>query len=439
MEFDIRNTHPFIDLYLKYIENTEPTRLHHIWAALSGITACLGRRCAYPMGVGNLYPNLFVVLVGPPAVRKSTALKLMQKLLREMTNVRFAPDDTGGQRQGILAAMTDSSVSDENTKILEQAFQDTSGSLAGLAAMNNAVETLGSMEIDLRDPRSMYVCQPELKAFLGENNTQMTTFMCKMYDGDPYDYRLKSSSYLLSDALLGLLGCTTPSEIALALPQEAIGGGFTSRIIFVYADRVHRKIARPTIDHVSGGEIANIFSHCFHKLDGEFKETPEAAKHFDDVYMRGIELKDPRFVNYVDRRDVHLKKLAMAFAASRKTLTIEKFDVTAADQLLMITEERMADALGEYGMSPLGAAKQKLLEYINSSRAPIPKDFLYGIMSRDMKLMDFNNSVNELANTGKVKFINLPQVGQCLVAISQSGAKKARKGLDHIADLMRVD
>lgn len=438
---DLGTTHPFLALYLRYIEDTETPRLYHVWSALSGVSACLGRRCWYTQSVGDLYPNMFIVLVGPPAVRKSTALKMMQKLLRSTTGVRFAPDDTGGQRQGILAAMADSDSGKDNSpsdQLVKALSEDSTNGMVGLAMMNNKLEAIANIEIDARDPRTLYVCQSELKAFLGENNTQMTTFLCKMYDGDAYDYRLKSSSHVLTDALLGMLGCTTPSEIALALPPQAIGGGFTSRIIFVYADRVHKKIPRPSVDEGAGAQIAEVYRHVFDQMQGPFQESKEAAAMFDEIYMRGIVLKDPRFVNYVDRRDVHLKKLSMALAASRKSIVIEAIDVKAADQLLLLTEENMADALGEYGMSPLSAAKQKLLEFVRASTAPIPKDFLWSIMSKDMKLIDFQNVLNELHNTNKIKSIDVQHIGKCIVHVSESGAKKARVGLDELANLLRM-
>ncbi len=422
--------HSFISTYLKYIENTETPRLHHLWAGLSGVSAAMGRRCWYDQDVGQLFPNLFVVLVGPSAVRKSTALKMMQALLRDVTNVKFAPDDTGGQRQGILRAMVGNQDGDETENAIASALEAVGEeSLAGLA-QSVAAEKLGGIELDLRDRRTIYVCQSELKAFLGENNTQMTTFMCKMYDGDSYEYQLKSSSYTLRDALLGLLGCTTPSEIALSLPHEAIGGGFTSRVIFVYADRIHRKIPRPTVDKPSADVISNIFEFVHNHCNGAFKESPEAAKLVDEFYIRGVEIKDPRFVNYLGRRDVHLKKLAMTLAASRKSMTIEAVDVHAADQLLLITEETMPDALGEYGMSPLSAAKQKMMDYIKSSTGPIPEQALAGIMAKDMRPIDFRNCMSELINTGKISVKVFAELGSCLIATSSDGAAKKLIAVD---------
>ena len=94
----------FLKLYLTYVEETESPRIFHIWAALSCISACLGRRAKFPFGIGPIYANSYIALVGPPATRKSTVTSIATKLLKAATTIRFAPDDTGGQRQGIITA-----------------------------------------------------------------------------------------------------------------------------------------------------------------------------------------------------------------------------------------------------------------------------------------------------------------------------------------------
>ena len=45
-----------------------------------------------------------------------------------------------------------------------------------------------------------------------------------------------------------LLGATTPHAINAYLPLEAIGGGVTSRIVFVYADGKKKIVIMPSYD-----------------------------------------------------------------------------------------------------------------------------------------------------------------------------------------------
>lgn len=448
MDLDFVKNHPFIATYLRYVENTESPRIMHVMAALSGISACMGRRCWYPMGTGEVWPNMYVILCGPPAVRKSTAFKIMLTLLRKHTQVRIAPDDTGGQRQGLIAAMmhVDGAENDDDAKIIKALEAETSkvgkgnGSTTNLYDLSAALEELGNISFDTRDPRTMFVAASELNSILGEGNTALLTFLQKMWDGDPYKYQLKTTTHELKDALLGMIAATTPSQIALAMPAEAVGQGFTSRAIFVYADQKHtRKIARPTLDMDAENDIAGIYSRVFNEFSGPFNEAPDAASHLDELYQRGIVIKDPRFVHYSDRRHTHLQKLAMSLAASRGEQTIRLVDVKFADQLLLYIEESMPEALGEYGMNKLGAAKQRLLDFIKNSNDPIPTTLLYGMLSRDMSQLEFKNIVIELHNTGRLTRTTLPILGECIIGISDNPARKARSQLSEIHNLMSVN
>lgn len=445
MEFDFATSHPAVRLYLQYIENTESPRIMHVWSFLSGISAAMGRRCWLEYGPEQIFPNMYVILTGPPAVRKSTAFKIMTKLLRKHTNVRFAPDDTGGQRQGLIAAMMNiSDGKDEDEKKIISLLTDmgksgvSSDGAVTIADLSDRLDEVGNLCLDTRDPRTMFVAASELNSILGEGNTALLTFLQKMWDGDPYEYQLKASSHLLKDALLGMIGATTPSQLALAMPPEAVGQGFTSRAIFVFADKKHiRKIARPTLDLKAEEKLGEIFEKVSGHFDGPFHEDAVAATHLDKLYERGVVIADPRFVHYADRRHTHLQKLCMALAASRGEQVIRDIDVNFADQLLLFTEEQMPEALGEYGMNKLGAAKQRLLDYLKTTTDPIPTNLLYGLLSRDMSQMDFKHTIVELHNAGKLTQINVPVLGQCIVAVADTAMKKAKHDLSKIEQMMR--
>lgn len=438
-------SHQFIHSYLSYVDNTESPRLFHVWAALSGLSACMGRRCWYPMGTGEIFPNQYVLFSGPPGVRKSTAVSIMVRNLRKSTGVRFAPDDTGGQRQGLISAMVEQKEegeNDEDKEIIARISaaaneRKQNGGGTTLADLEMDVASLGTLHIDTRDPHTLFIAANELNSVLGEGNTQLLTFLQKMWDGDSYDYRLKSTSHVLTNGLLGILGATTPSQIALSMPAEAIGQGFTSRAIFVFADKKHsRRIARPTLNLKVEEEIGDTYRYVFETFSGSFCEDPDAARLLDELYERGIAISDPRFVHYTDRRHTHLQKLSMALAASRKEQIIREIDVKFADELLLYTEGFMADALGEYGMNKLGAAKQRLMDMLKNTSDPIPVNALYGMLARDMSMLDYKATIAELHNAKKLSITTLPNIGQCIIAVSDSAARKAKKDLTDLERLM---
>ena len=396
-----------MDLYLQYVEDTESPRIFHIWSALSGVAACLGRRVYFPFGIGPIYGNMYVLLVGPPAVKKSTSINIMSRLLSSATSIKFAPDDTSGKRQGLIKEMEGIDTDDEEEQLNGE-----------IHAAINAVDfenQLGKINIqipDHRDKHTLYVTASEFNTFIGHNQLDMITFLTKMYDGEAYRYRIKNERSILSDPLINLLAGTTPTNIASALPPESVGQGFTSRIILVFGNKKHRSIPRPSPLSASlGQEIEETFNWINYNLEGPMEETDKASKYLDELYEDLPKFNDPRFVYYTERRHIHLIKLSMCMAAARRTNKIEYEDVDAAISLLKATEISMPDALGEFGLSPLSAAKQKMVEFIRSANGPVPAGILWQVMQRDMKHLDFQNSLSDLTNSGKIIQANSERFG----------------------------
>lgn len=376
-----------IKKYLKLVSQTEPPVLHHIWSLVAMMSANLGRRCYFEFGPMPILPNQYILLVGDPGVRKSTAMSLAKKLIKGNQGVRLAPDDTGGQRQGLIAAMLDNQ-DDDIGKMLE-----------GLEGVDSEVSVAS---LDIEDRHTLFCYASEFASFIGQGSYEMVTFLTKMWDGEDHNYTLKNSKCLLEKPLLNLLGGTTPTALASSLPMEVVGQGFLSRVVLVYAESAI-KIPRPQpLDEQGLSEIRKIFDHVQMNLRGAFKETAKARELLDSLYLKQNKIEDTRFVYYLTRRHTHLIKLVMAMAALRGSQEIIVEDVEDAQALLSITEESMPSALGEFGLSPLGLARQKLLDYINASPDPFTANNLWSLMQRDMKLVDFTQTLKDFVAEEKI-------------------------------------
>ena len=373
--------------YLKLVEHTEPPVLHHIWSLISMMSANLGRRCYFEFGSIPILPNQYVLLVGDPGVRKSTAIGLAKKMIKGNTSIRLAPDDTGGQRQGLISAMQAEEINPEEL----------------FAGLDQAEEYASAAPtVHPEDRHSMFVLASEFASFLGLSSYELIVFLTKMWDGEDHTYSLKNSKQVLENPLINILGGTTPIAISTALPMEVVGQGFLSRVILVYAES-SVKIPRPQALAEDGvAEIRKIFNYVSNEFTGPFKETAKAATRLDEIYLANTKIEDTRFVYYKTRRHTHLIKLTMALAALRGSQEIIIDDVEDAQNILSLTEESMPNALGEFGLSPLGTAKQKLLEFIRQSEDPFTVKNLWSLMQRDMKLEDFTQTLKDFVSEGKI-------------------------------------
>lgn len=402
-------TNSLISDYLELVEDTESPRIFHIWSLLSGVSAAMGRRAWFPFGHKPLYANLWIMLTGPSAVRKSTALDIIRDLLEENTRIHFGPDNTSGKRQGLIADFFDDD--DDEKKEKKQGEN-----LAGLSPLS--LEELNTMPtdivngvpiIDRRDRFAMMIMAEEFTTFTGHGNNEFVEFLVKLYAGQPYKYKLANKTIYLKDTALTMIGATTPTSLSLALPAAAIGQGFTSRIIFAHASKKYKRIPRPKpLDAILKQKIENQLRKISFEFEGEMVATDEAAAYADSIYdVDNHILTDSRFTYYQGRRHTHFLKIGMVMAATRLDLQITLDDYIMADELLKLTEKTMPDALGEYGMSPIAAAKQRIVEFIHQANEPITLSILHAVMHRDLKMGDLLLCINDLTAADKIQQIRI--------------------------------
>ena len=75
----------WISAYLKFTENTESPTSYHIWTAIACIAGALQRKCFMQWGLERIYPNMYIVLVGPAGrTRKSVAINIGQDIFKAL-------------------------------------------------------------------------------------------------------------------------------------------------------------------------------------------------------------------------------------------------------------------------------------------------------------------------------------------------------------------
>lgn len=339
----------WLSAYLEYTDDTEPPRSYHTWVAISCIAGTLQRRVWLEWGFERIHPNMYVVLVGPSGrTRKGTALALGKDFLKEVGVPTTAEAVT---RESLVRRMFDKTVS----------FLTPEG-------------------------RAVYHCSmtcfsEELSVFLGQNDIKFLSNLTDWYDShDEWTYETKNSG---TDHLQGLcfnlLGATAPEWFQSILPQEAIGGGFTSRIVFVVEERKGKTVPKPGLSPQQGrlkkglvADLQRIFT-----LSGPFSFHPEADRLYTDWYSTQDErldsgvlpVDDPRFSGYAERRATHLRKLMMVLAVSRgDTLLIQPRDFERAVSILTDVEKNMHKTFGGMGKAPTSEATEKVMGYMRISK-----------------------------------------------------------------------
>jgi len=338
-----RNFDDWLDGYMQYTEDTEPAKLYRKWVGISTIASALQRKVWLPVGkVGTWFPNFFIILVGPSGkARKGTAMGPGKKLIKEIEGIKIAAQSVTKEalvRNMAEANQTSFAEDDESKPILHS---------------------------------SLTIFSEELTVFLGYSNRELMAYLTDWYDCEhPWVNETKTQGVdVIQGTWLNLLGATTPKLIRTTLPEDAVGGGFTSRVIFVFEEDKEKAITPWAIKRDEETfELLLEDLREIHQCAGQVSITPAFSDYFTDAYYRLEEkpaVDHPRFGGYNNRRAGHMVKLAMVLSASESnSLVLEKRHIKRADKILSNTEVKMPRTFHGTGTSDKSEVTSNIMTYI---------------------------------------------------------------------------
>lgn len=355
--------------YLKYTEDTEPPKSYHTWCAISMIAGAMQRRLFFRWGHDLIYPNMYVILVGPSGhARKGTAMKVSKEFLR---NAGVATASESVTREALIKAMVNST----------QSYSDDLGKILWHCSISAVSE--------------------ELAVFLEQSDIKFLAALTDWYDcHDIWKYETKGGGVdKLQGVCFNLLGGTAPDWLSSIFPEEALGGGFTSRCIFVVEERKGKTVPKPSMDEELGQLIQADLEHIM-TLSGEMTMTPEAENYYikwyesaeEDIKNGKMAVEGQYFSGYCSRRATHIRKLAMVLSISRSDdLIITLEDMQRADKVLTSVERNMSSAFHGLGRSQYSRAVQDVLQIMARRRKIKRSDLLKmvykNIDSQDLKVV----------------------------------------------------
>lgn len=349
----------WIAAFLKYAYGEAPTRMY-FWVGASTLAGALRRRCWIQMGHFSWFPNMYVVLTAPPGiVSKSTTADIGMDLLRKVPGIHFGP-----------SVCTWQSLITEITKAGEY-FE-----YAGTQYPMSAVTIVSSEFGNLVNPA----------------DKDMIDMLVHLWDGKSFTKSTKmSGTDEVINPWVNAIACTTPEWIAQNLPEYMIGGGFTSRCLFVYADKKERYVAYPFMEmpentmSLEGSLVADL--EHISQLSGPFTLTPDAIAWgrawYERHYTKDIlTIDSARFGGYAARKQTHMHKLAMLLSASaRDDMLITQEDLQTAYTMVTDLESEMHFVFDKVGTSKEAFYQQRIAEYVRI-RKKVPYTELYRVFSK---------------------------------------------------------
>lgn len=393
-----RNFRDWLEAFCDYAQYGEAPRRMYFWAGVSAVAGALRRKVWIDQAYFRWHPNFYIILVAPPGiVSKSTTASLSMRLLRRVPGIKFGPD-----------------------VVTWQALATTFAEATEMFPLNgHDYLTMSAITIE----------SSEFGNLLNPQDKEMVDFLVSLWDGKQgtFEKRTKmSGNDSIVNPWINLIACTTPAWIAGNFPEYMIGGGFTSRCVFVYAHEKAKYVAYPGLAVPRGIEriedaLVQDLEHISLTVCGEYRLTAEAVAWGEAWYQhhytnRPKELDDDRFGGYIARKQTHIHKLAMVIAAAqRDSMSILPEDLDAANRLVTDLERDMPLVFGKIGRTDVSLQTERLLGFVKQRGEVSYEEAYRFIHAYFPSLRDFEDVVAGLLRAGLMK---MEQRGQKMVLIA---------------------
>lgn len=364
------------------LPRSEAPESYHLWTGLFTLASVFKRRVRVPkkiLGGWDVAPTLFVIFVAPPGkARKSTTAGYSEDLLGEIPTVeRVATSITKEQLLKKLSEVSDASLS---------------------------------------------IFSSEFAMFIQKSGFDMYDVLTHLFDANR-DVSVETIGRGLDFAekpCVNLLACTTPDWIAKNMPETVIGGGFASRVIFVFEEKVRRHKLYYEEGDVNWDllsrqrdDLVEDLMHMATAIEGDFTITDEAKEFMgsEDVNKPGWYQKHAardtsinyRLQGYYERKPAHVHKIAMLLhLAYSDELELNLQDFMGALEILDDLELKLPRTFENIGKNPFSVDLMRMLDFVRMKKE-VSKREMMATFYQSADPRKLNELIQGLIDMGEVK------------------------------------
>lgn len=388
----------FIRDYALYSSGVESPSHYHTWCALSVLGTWLSKKVWTDMGYFKVYPNMYILLVGDPGIKKSTAMNIAKKLVLEV-----------GERQVSPASIT-------KEALMQYLGAEKSPCKFSFDIESNMIDPLtgqGTITTETRQIAHISIFANELVNLLnaGGNPVGMIDLLTDIWDQDPYVNVTKNKgSDLIKGPFVHLLGCLTPETMEALLFQKFISGGFSRRCIYTYADQNERPVPLPSITQEQGEAWLRCKQRGKVLLDwcGEYQWSPEFKNDlwvpwYRENFQRCQSEEKSFLKRFLQSLPEYLLKVMMLVTASEsdtRLLTPQAF--FAAKAILEPVQETLPRIFEFAGRNELNPIAGGLLRMLQAKNEVMKMKTIYSMYSKDASIQEIDTVVESLVKQEQV-------------------------------------
>jgi energy-coupling factor transporter ATP-binding protein EcfA2 len=365
-----------------------------IWSALSLVGAALKNSVYFQIGTYTLYPNMFIVLVGPPGVGKGASMNILEQMITDTKPNQVV-----------------NTLSDRITA--ERIIERISDGWSTAPQLKNMQLVLG------KNDHNCLLFSSEIRVLLGASDW-MLEFLEEAWSKTTYEYQTKNKGNVAIDNMCCSLLAASVPDFLRNVNREAhmvITGGFSSRCLFIYAENPSKDLPFPEPlkkNLKSKALYDNLILDLqeIGTLRGEFVIDTGARLRFEAFLRlnRAASSKDDSeaVANFRARIKAHILKLAMIFSVSRdNSLHISDMDMVnaiAEVQKILVSLSKLFRGAGE-GMD--AAVTARVQDFIEK----------YGRVSKKEIFKALHRHLNSPETLDRILYV-LEAIGYCTVVNS---------------------
>lgn len=320
-----------------------------LWGGLFTLASAIRRQVIITkeyLGGWDCYPHMYAMMVGPAGkVRKTTSANFGSELLESINFLVKGP------------------------QIVSQA-------------------SLFTRLVDSPDNTLYMVAEEFSDLLLKDKAGDMYQFLTSVFDGRK---SLESSTVsrgteLANKPCINMFAATTPEWMQAYMPEAVIGGGFASRVVFLYEDQVskRRMYYKNIIDRDAMNELQKKLSadlqHIAEDLHGEFRISDAGMEYMESWYSAnadGPKGHGAKLSGYYQRKPTHIHKVAMLLRiAYSDDLILDVPDFESAITIVEQTETRLASVFAGVGKNPYSLDNKVILRYVRESRSALRSEMM---------------------------------------------------------------
>jgi hypothetical protein len=350
----------WLEAFQTYMKPFDVPPLFATWTGLAVLAAVAERKVWHVTNKGELFPNIYALLIGPPAAGKTVAIHEGRRLLEEIETVHLAASNVSS------ASLIDELNDAQRRLLLPKA--------EGIVSFN-----------------SLTVMSNEFGVFLPVFDTAFLSILTDMWDGKGFSQRLRKlkEKIEIPKSTVSILAGWTPSALNQLLPEGAWEQGFMARMTVIYSGA-----SSPQDLWTENGDQIVAFKtlvndlNIIHNLYGPIILAPDALVALREWHLRrGPPRPDhPKLNTYSDRRTALLIKLCMLCSISssnERVIELEHYQQALA--ILLETEAAMPDAFKAMQTGgDMNVIKEVWYilyqEYMRKDQKPVPQRLVLSLL-----------------------------------------------------------